>query len=73
MKVKFDTKLDDVTYVDSEADEVDRAYALSIHKSQGSECKIIIIIIPNKTELYNSLLYVAVTRARERVIVLIYT
>ncbi|UZT06162.1 AAA family ATPase [Clostridium sp. LQ25] len=70
IKVKFDNKLDEVTYVNNEIDELNRAYALTIHKFQGSECKIIIIIIPNKTELYNSLLYVAVTRAREKVIVI---
>lgn len=70
IKVKFDNKLDVVTYFNNETDELNRAYALTIHKSQGSECKIAIIIIPNKTELYNSLLYVAVTRAREKVIVI---
>lgn len=70
IKVKFDNKSNEVTYVNSETDELNRAYALTIHKSQGSEYKIVIIIIGSKTEIDNSLLYVAVTRAREKVIII---
>lgn len=70
IKVKFDNKSHEIVYVDNEINKLNRAYALTIHKSQGSEFKVVIIIISNKAELYNSLLYVAVTRAREKVIVI---
>ena len=48
------------------------AYALTIHKVQGSEFKVVIIILDkdNLDIFNNNLLYVAVTRAREKVIIL---
>lgn len=70
IKVKFDNKSHEIVYVDNEIDELNRAYALTINKSQGSEYKVVIIIIGNKAKLYNSFLYVAVTRAREKVIII---
>jgi len=44
------------------------AYAISIHKSQGGQCKHIIVFAPKAhTFMLNSnLLYVAITRAKER-------
>lgn len=48
------------------------AYAITIHKVQGSEFKVVIIILDkdNLDIFNNNLLYVAVTRAREKVIIL---
>lgn len=45
------------------------AYALTIHKSQGSEFGITIVVIPNPCRLLTrELLYTALTRHRDRVI-----
>lgn len=55
-----------VSYDPGELDELQLAYALSIHKSQGSEFPC--VIIPLSTQHYvlleRSLIYTAVTRAR---------
>lgn len=50
------------------------AYSFTIHKSQGSENPVVIIYLPESTGnmMYRSLLYTAVTRARDSVII-IYT
>ena len=41
------------------------AYALSIHKSQGSEFNTVICLIPQGSERFNhSLLYTGITRAK---------
>ena len=47
-------------------------YVMSIHKSQGSEYKIVIVIMLNeyKRMLYKKLLYTAVTRCKERLYLL---
>ena len=43
-------------------------YVMSIHKSQGSEYKIVIVIMLNeyKRMLYKKLLYTAITRSKEK-------
>ena len=50
--------------------EVEHAYAVTVHKSQGSEFKAVILplinIVPNLA--YRNLLYTAVTRARDMLI-----
>ncbi|TDU70859.1 exodeoxyribonuclease V alpha subunit [Prosthecobacter fusiformis] len=59
-----------VEYEPGELDELQLAYALTIHKSQGSEFPC--VIIPVSTQHYvlleRSLIYTAVTRARRLVI-----
>lgn len=66
--IRFDDHA--VTYDMSELDEITPAYAMSIHKSQGSEYPI--VVIPVLTQHYmmlqRNLLYTGITRARERVI-----
>ena len=51
-------------------DELDLAYAMTIHKSQGSECDTVIIpmLVAHKILLSRNLLYTAVTRAKHRVL-----
>jgi exodeoxyribonuclease V alpha subunit len=47
------------------------AYALTVHKSQGSEYPVVIVVLPCESQLnHRNLLYTAVTRARERVYLL---
>lgn len=55
----------------SELSEMELAYGLTIYKSQGSEFKTVIIVMPTNepTMLVRNLVYTAVTRGRERVIV----
>jgi len=59
-----------VTYEFSEVDELVHAYAVSVHKSQGSEYRA--VVIPVLTQHYvmlqRNLLYTAVTRAKELVV-----
>ena len=46
------------------------AYAVTIHKSQGSEYENVIIVLPKCSMLARNLLYTAVTRAKRHVIIL---
>lgn len=50
-------------------DDVRLAYAMTIHKSQGSEFPVTIISLPNSGMLKRNLLYTAVTRAKNKVII----
>lgn len=48
------------------------AYALTIHKSQGSEFGKVVVILPRHSRLLTrELVYTAITRAREKVILLV--
>jgi exodeoxyribonuclease V alpha subunit len=57
----------DVEYDVSEMDEVMLAYATTVHKSQGSEYKVVIapIVTSHYMMLQRNLLYTAVTRAKK--------
>lgn len=60
----------EVNYETSQLEELELAYAITVHKSQGSEFKTVVIPIfagPEKLFTRN-LLYTAVTRAREMVV-----
>jgi exodeoxyribonuclease V alpha subunit len=65
MRVRIDER--EVAYDFSELDELIHAYAVSVHKSQGSEFRA--VVIPVLTQHYmmlqRNLLYTAVTRAKE--------
>ncbi len=52
--------------------KIEHAYAVTVHKSQGSEYPAVILPLPVGMEKlsYRNLLYTAVTRARERLIVI---
>ena len=56
---------------DKQLEELERAYAITIHKSQGSEYPAVVIPILSgpKMLLNRNLLYTAVTRARKCVTV----
>ena len=50
---------------------IDLAYATTIHKSQGSEYPMVIILILDEANimLQRNLIYTAITRAKEKVII----
>ena len=53
-------------YDDGSVDQLELAYAMSIHKSQGTECKVILMILGSKSPfLRRSLVYTGITRAKE--------
>ena len=56
-----------VVYSFLEADELIHAFAVSVHKSQGSEypCVVIPVVVQHYMMLQRNLLYTAVTRARK--------
>ena len=58
-----------VGYVPSKLPKSQTAYALSIHKSQGSEFEHVMIVLPEKlnTIMTKELLYTAITRAKKSV------
>jgi exodeoxyribonuclease V alpha subunit len=69
LSVEFDGRL--VPYERAELDQLTHAYAVSIHKSQGSEYAA--VVIPLVTQHYmmlqRSLLYTAVTRGKKLVVI----
>ena len=66
IKVEFDDKRR-VDYQFSDLDELELAYAITVHKSQGSEYEAVVMPIMGgpKQLLNRNLLYTAVTRARQ--------
>ncbi|MBQ8208322.1 MAG: ATP-dependent RecD-like DNA helicase [Clostridia bacterium] len=68
MLISFDDRL--VTYDFSLLDDIDHAYAITVHKSQGSEYPIVIIPMYSCPPMLmtRNLLYTAVTRAEKMVI-----
>ena len=60
-----------MSYVDSE-ENFDLAYAISVHKSQGSDFKNVFLIIPKKRALLSKeLIYTALTRSKYRLFLFI--
>lgn len=60
----------DVKYEGQEVDEITLAYAITVHKSQGSEYHTVIMVLVNSHAimLQRNLFYTAVTRAKRKVI-----
>lgn len=71
-KLSVDYPEHTVSYDKSDLGELMLAYASSVHKSQGSEYRVVImpLSIGHYIMLQRNLLYTAVTRAREKVILI---
>ena len=67
--VNYDDKK--VTYTIDLLDDLEPAYAITVHKSQGSEFNAVILSLLDGADVLftRNLLYTAVTRARERLII----
>lgn len=69
MKIRFEDK--DAIYTFENANQLELAYAITVHKSQGSEYDAVIIplcsVLPQLK--YRNLLYTAVTRAKSKLII----
>ncbi len=68
VKVRYDDRV--ATYFADDLSELELAYAITVHKSQGSEYDYVILPlfdIPSKLK-YRNLLYTAVTRAKKMLI-----
>jgi len=70
MRVDFDGRM--VTYQTTQLDQLELAYAVTVHKSQGSEFEAVILVLPEGSDRlsYRSLLYTAVTRAKKLLILI---
>ena len=70
MKIEFDGK--EVEYLFGELDQVALAYAVSIHKSQGSEYPAVVIpfMMQHYMMLRRNLLYTGITRGKKMVILI---
>lgn len=66
--VDFDGKL--ATYAFSQAVEIELAYAITVHKSQGNEFRCVVLpVVVKPTEFFSrNLLYTAITRAKENLV-----
>lgn len=60
-----------VEYDQSNIENIQLAYAITVHKSQGSEYKLLIFLMHKSHQymLYKNLLYTAVTRAKEKLVI----
>ena len=70
--VEIDYNGNIVEYKSGELDKFNLAYAVSIHKSQGSEYDNVVIILAKSFNrmFYNKLIYTAVTRAKSSLIII---
>ncbi len=68
LSVRFDDKV--AVYFDEELEVLELAYAITVHKSQGSEfdCVIIPLADTPKQLRYRNLIYTAITRAKKLLI-----
>ena len=65
LKVRYDDRV--AVYSYEQASELELAYAITVHKSQGSEFDIVVLPVCHVPKLlcYRNLLYTAVTRAKK--------
>ena len=71
VKVKFDDgKV--ATYDNTDLDQLEHAYAITVHKSQGSEFDVVILVASQSAPmlLTRNLIYTAMTRAKKLLIVI---
>lgn len=56
----------------ADAPDLELAYALTVHKAQGSESEVVLVVIPKATALLSrELIYTALTRAKRRLVLLL--
>lgn len=69
IEVIFDDRI--VKYENNIIEEIEHAYAITIHKSQGSEFPVVIMVITSGPPMLytRNLLYTGVTRAKELLII----
>ncbi len=67
--VRFDDKR--ITYTNENLEELEPAYAITVHKSQGSEFPAVILMVSDGADVLftRNLLYTAMTRAKQLLIV----
>lgn len=67
---EFDDKL--IKYYRNDMLELELGYAITVHKSQGSEAKVVIMPVVNEHSkmLTRNLCYTGITRAREKVVLI---
>ena len=70
IKINYDGTY--VTYNPKDLINITHGYAISVHKAQGAEFKVVIMPFAKsfKRMLYNKLIYTGVTRAKEKLILL---
>ena len=71
IKVRFDDgKI--AVYDNTDLDQLELAYAITVHKSQGSEFDVVLFVVSQTTPLLltRNLLYTAITRAKKLLIVI---
>ena len=70
LMIQFDDR--EAAYLFEMADQIELAYAVTVHKSQGSEFPAVILpVMGYKSKMhYRNLLYTAVTRAKSQLIIL---
>ena len=71
VKVKFDDgKV--ATYDNTDLDQLEHAYAITVHKSQGSEFDVVILVASQSAPmlLTRNLIYTAMTRAKKLLIII---
>ncbi len=70
MRVDFDGRI--VTLSEDQLKQIELAYAVTVHKSQGSEFDAVLLVLPEGRDRlsYRSLLYTAVTRAKKLLILI---
>lgn len=71
IKIEFDDQKE-AYYEFSDLEQLDLAYAITIHKSQGSEFDVVLLVAPSSSPrlLTRNLLYTAITRAKKLLIVI---
>ncbi len=61
----------DSDFAEEGSDRLELAYALTVHKAQGSEFDVVFVVVPNPCRpLSRELLYTALTRQKQRVVLL---
>lgn len=80
VKIDYETKQIEIEFDDgkiawyafSELDQLEHAYSITIHKAQGSEFDVVILAIPQSSNmlLTRNLLYTAITRAKKLIVVI---